>query len=57
MPRLMQGETVGETLEPQESAGNLADWLSGVLAQYPAAYAPLSQYLQQVITRFAGLSL
>ena len=25
MPRLMQGETVCETLEPQESAGNLAD--------------------------------
>ena len=49
MPRLMQGETLGETLEPQESAGNLADWLSGVLAQYPAAYAPLSQYLQQVM--------
>lgn len=49
MPRLMQGETVGETLEPAESASNLADWLSGVLAQYPVAYAPLSQYLQQVM--------
>lgn len=49
MPRLMPGETVGETLEPQESGSNLADWLSGLLAQFPAAYAPLSQYLQQVM--------
>lgn len=49
MPRLMRGETAGETLEPTEDGSNLADWLSGLLAQYPAAYAPLSQYLQQVM--------
>ncbi|WP_397533892.1 AAA family ATPase [Roseateles sp.] len=49
MPRLMKGETVGETLEPLEDASNLADWLAGLLAHYPAAYAPLSQYLQQVM--------
>ena len=49
IPRLMRGETVAETLEPTEDASNLADWLSGLLAQYPAAYAPLSVYLQEVM--------
>lgn len=49
MPRLMRSETVGDTLEPEEDARNLADWLSGLLAHYPAAYAPLSAYLQQVM--------
>lgn len=49
MPRLMRSETVDDTLEPEEDGGNLADWLSGLLAHYPAAYAPLSAYLQQVM--------
>lgn len=49
MPRLMRGEAQNESLEPDEDASNLADWLSGLLAHYPAAYAPLSQYLQQVM--------
>lgn len=49
LPRLMRGEAQSESLEPNESASNLADWLSGLLAHYPAAYAPLSQYLREVM--------
>jgi len=52
MPRLMRSETVGDSLEPEEDAHNLADWLSGLLAHFPAAYAPLSAYLQQVMPNF-----
>jgi len=53
MPRLMRSETEEESLQPNEDASNLADWLSGLLAQYPAAYAPLGQYLQQVMPDLA----
>lgn len=49
LPRLMRGVTQAESLEPDEDAGNLADWLSGLLAHYPAAYASLSEYLRQVM--------
>ena len=49
MPRLLRGDTSNDCLEPVEDASNLADWLSGLLAHYPAAYAPLTQYLQQVM--------
>lgn len=49
IPRRICGETQEETLEPDEDACNLADWLSGLLAQYPAAYTSLIQYLQQVM--------
>jgi len=48
-PPFMVKETVSEVLEPELYAINLADWLSGLLAHFPAAYAPLSTYLQQVM--------
>lgn len=53
IPRLIQGDTTGESLEPEEDGSNLADWLSGLLAQYPAAYSILSQHLQQVMPDLA----
>jgi predicted ATPase len=53
MPRLMTGEATRESLEPVEDGRNLADWLSGLLAHYPAAYATLSQHLQQVMPDLA----
>lgn len=53
IPRLMAGEAGGETLEPEEDGTNFADWLSGLLAQYPAAYATLSQHLQQIMPDLA----
>lgn len=49
IPRRIYGETVDETLEPAEDASNLAAWLAGLLAHYPAAYSLLSEYLQQVM--------
>lgn len=48
-PRRMRTEALGDTLEPDEDAVNLADWLAGLIAHYPAAYAPLSAYLREVM--------
>lgn len=49
LPRLMRGETQNESLEPAADVHDLADWLSGLLAHYPAAYVTVRQYLQQVM--------
>lgn len=49
IPRFIQGEAKTETLDPDEDGSNFADWLSGLLAQYPAAYAMVSKHLQQII--------
>ncbi|WP_207878179.1 AAA family ATPase [Pseudomonas sp. 32_A] len=53
-PRIMGGYASGETLEPEEDGKNFSDWLSGVLAQYPAAYSTLTQHLQDVMPDLAG---
>ena len=53
VPRLMQGNASGETLEPAEDGSNFADWMAGLLAQYPAAYSDISTHLQQVMPDLA----
>ncbi len=53
VPQLMKGETQGTSLEPAEDSSNLTAWLSGLLAQYPAAYAALSGYLQEIMPDMA----
>ena len=49
VPQLISGEASAETLEPAHDAGNLADWLAGLLAQYPAAYATVSENVRRVM--------
>lgn len=49
IPKLIIGDATAETLEPKQDGSNLADWLAGLLAQYPAAYATVSHHLQQVM--------
>ncbi|MFE8645631.1 AAA family ATPase [Sphingomonas sp. NCPPB 2930] len=49
VPDRMQSDSGDKTLWPETSAGNLADWLAGVLSQYPAAYSTISEYLLQVM--------
>jgi len=53
IPKLIAGRATSESLEPVQDGSNLADWLAGILAQYPAAYASLSGYLQQVMPDLA----
>ena len=49
IPSLMTGDSNGETLEPEPNASNFAEWFSGLLSRYPAAYTQLDRYLQEVM--------
>lgn len=53
IPKLMGGEAGTGTLEPNESADNWSDWLSGLLDRYPSAYSTVSNYLGQVMPDLA----
>ena len=53
IPKLMDGDSSAESLEPAEDCHNFADWLSGLLSQYPAAYSTISDYLKQVMPDIA----
>jgi len=47
IPSLMHGESSEETLEPTRDAANFGNWLSGVLASFPAAYLVIEIFLKQ----------
>ncbi len=49
VPSAIGGESQNESLEPASDARNLADWLAGLLAQYPAAYPEILSTLQEVM--------
>lgn len=53
IPKLMSGNAEGGTQKLDEDAANWADWLSGLLDRYPAAYATVSQHLKQVMPDLA----
>jgi predicted ATPase len=53
IPKLMEGDSTAESLEPAEDCHDFADWLSGLLSQYPAAYSTISDYLKQVMPDIA----
>lgn len=49
IPNLMEGESSGETLEPEKSGSNLGKWFSGLLSRYPAAYTQIDTYLRDLM--------
>jgi hypothetical protein len=49
VPSAMGGESQSESLEPALDAHNFADWLAGLLAQYPAAYTEIVSGLKDVM--------
>ncbi len=49
IPSLMTGDSNGETLEPKRDGSNFAEWFTGLLSRYPAAYSQLEKYLREVI--------
>lgn len=53
IPKLMSGDAEGGTRELSEDAANWADWLSGLLDRYPAAYSTLSKHLTEVMPDLA----
>lgn len=48
-PRQMSGESSDVTLQPLVDGTNFADWLAGLLGQFPAAYATIDNYLKDVL--------
>lgn len=48
-PDRMLGESSDETLQPVADASNFTNWLTGLLGQYPSAYATLENYLRDVL--------
>ena len=50
VPAHMKGESHEESLEPLEDGSNFADWLTGVLAQYPSSYNSIDQFLKMRMT-------
>ena len=49
IPSLITGESTGETLEPKRDGSNFAEWVSGLLSRYPAAYSQIDKYLREVM--------
>jgi hypothetical protein len=49
IPSLMTGDSNGETLEPDRQGSNFAEWFTGLLRHYPAAYVQLEKYLVEVM--------
>lgn len=54
IPKLMSGVAQSDTSELNEEASNWADWLSGLLDRYPAAYTIVSSYLETVMPDISG---
>lgn len=53
IPSRIKGESSGEgTLLPLRDGSNFGEWFTGILGQYPAAYATIDQYLRQIMPDF-----
>ncbi len=49
IPRLIEGNSELETLQPNTHGTNFGAWFSGLLAYAPAAYGKIDDYLKQVM--------
>jgi predicted ATPase len=49
IPSLIGGESTSETLEPDPEVKNLGAWFAGLMAEKPAAYARVDQYLRKLM--------
>ena len=49
IPSLIKGDSERETLHPDVSGGNFAEWFSGLIAHAPSAYATVDRFLKQVM--------
>jgi hypothetical protein len=49
IPPIIKGESSEETFEIIRDGSNFADWFTGVLNSYPAAYTSIDNYLREVI--------
>lgn len=52
VPSLITGDSSGETLELARSVAKLGEWFAGIVAQSPAVYTTISEYLKEVMPDF-----
>ncbi len=55
IPSLISGESTRESLEPDRTAQNMAEWFSGLLAHSPASYAIIDNYLKEIFHDFSDI--
>lgn len=48
-PYEMSGESDGETLEPDKRGSGFANWFTGLLARFPAAYREIDEQLRSIM--------
>lgn len=49
VPSMITGDSKDESLQPLADGGNFGDWMAGLLAQYPAAYNDIVNYLRDAL--------
>jgi predicted ATPase len=49
IPQLIKGDSTLESLHPSKSGDNLAEWWSGLLGEYPAAYGHIETSLRKLM--------
>lgn len=49
VPSLITGDSSGDSLTPDRSVANFGEWLTGLLAYWPAAYATIDKYLKTIM--------
>lgn len=55
IPSTMNGRATGSTLQPNRDASNFAEWLTGLLLRYPAAYSNIDSYIKNIIPDFDSI--
>ncbi len=55
VPCKMKGASRGSTLLPERYVSNFAEWLTGLLLRYPAAYSNIDKYLRKVMPDFDSI--
>jgi len=49
IPSSMSGESSGASLKPERNCSNFAEWFTGLLSRYPAAYTTIENHLREVM--------
>ncbi len=55
--KLMDGNSTGTTLEPNRDGTNFGEWFTGLLGQYPAAYATMMSHLKGIMSDITDFTI
>lgn len=55
VPSQISGDSSSATLEPEPRLSNFADWFAGLIADSPAAYSVIDEYLKKLMPGFQDL--